>query len=187
MTDDAPPTGEPEPAAFLPALLGEAGVSLRPQTEADLEFVRDLYVSHRWEELQAVPNWTDEQRLAFLRDQARLQWRHYAEFYYDAQFLIVEKNGERIGRLYLFHHNKTDLHIVEIGLLPVWRGCGFGTALLTRVQEYARSVGKNCTIHVEANNPARRLYRRLGFTETKAEGPYFLMNWRSAAPQLKTA
>jgi ribosomal protein S18 acetylase RimI-like enzyme len=181
------PTGGATPAAFLPASLAEAGISLRPQTETDLEFVRDLYVSHRWEELQAVPNWTDEQRLAFLRDQARLQWWHYAENYYDAQFLIVEKNGERIGRLYLFHHNRKDLRIVEIGLLPAWRGRGFGTALLTRVQEYARSVGKTCSIHVEANNPARRLYRRLGFAETKTEGPYFLMEWRAQTVQLKTA
>lgn len=185
----AAPSDSAGPAAetFLPAALREAGLCLRPQMHTDEAFVRDLYVSHRWEELQAVPGWTDEARLAFLRDQARLQSRHYAEFYYDAQFLIVEKDGERIGRLYLFHNNRDDLRIVEIGFMPAWRGHGFGTALLQRIQTFAGSVGKSCSIHVEMNNPARRLYGRLGFVEGKPEGPYILMEWRPEALQAKTA
>jgi hypothetical protein len=33
------------------------------------------------------------------------------------------------------------------------------------------------TIHVEKNNPAMRLYRRLGFTAVEDKGVYDLMRW----------
>jgi hypothetical protein len=33
------------------------------------------------------------------------------------------------------------------------------------------------SIHVEANNPAMTLYRRLGFTHVDTNGVYHLMRW----------
>ena len=41
----------------------------------------------------------------------------------------------------------------------------------------ARAAGKALTIHVEKNNPAMRLYRRLGFVPTGEHGVYDLMRW----------
>ncbi|MDG3442894.1 GNAT family N-acetyltransferase [Nitrospirillum amazonense] len=175
--DDAAPV---LPPLTLPADLAAQGLSLRDQGEGDADFVRDLYVSHRWEEMQAAP-WTDGERLAFLQDQARLQAAHYALHYHDADFMIVEKDGRPIGRLYLFRRNVRDLRIVEIGLMPDWRGHGLGGALLGWVQGLAREEGyAQCTIHVEGNNRARRLYQRLGFQDVEPVGPYFLMAWLAA-------
>ena len=36
------------------------------------------------------------------------------------------------------------------------------------------------TIHVEKNNPAMRLYRRLGFRTEEDKGVYDLMRWTTA-------
>lgn len=167
---------------MLPAALVEQGVSLRAKTAEDADFVRDLYISHRWEEMQAAP-WSDEERLAFLRDQARLQATHYDVNYHDADFLIIEAAGRPIGRLYLFRHNRADLRIVEIGLVPDWRGRGLGGALLRWVQDMAREGGYAlCSIHVEQTNSARRLYHRLGFTDVEPVGPYILLHWNVAEP-----
>lgn len=164
---------------MLPADLAARGLSLRTKAAKDADFVRDLYISHRWEEMQAAP-WSDEERLAFLREQARLQAAHYDVNYHDADFLIIEMAGRPIGRLYLFRHNRADLRIVEIGLMPDWRGQGLGGALLRWVQDMARDGGYTlCSIHVEQNNPARRLYQRLGFTDMEAVGPYILMHWQT--------
>ena len=44
----------------------------------------------------------------------------------------------------------------------------------------AAGAGKAVTIHVEKNNPAMRLYRRLGFETVEDQGVYDLMRW--AAP-----
>ena len=39
-------------------------------------------------------------------------------------------------------------------------------------------VGKPVRIHVERNNPALRLYHRLGFSSVEDQGVYYLMEWR---------
>lgn len=152
---------------------------LRPQTPDDAPFLAGLYLSVRWEEL-AASGWPDEAKRAFLLDQFRLQTVHYAKAYYDAEFSIVEENGEPVGRLYLFRGER-DLRIVDISLLPQARGRGLGTALIQAVFEEARGAGKTVSIHVETFNPARNLYRRLGFKDIEARGPYWLMEWSPAA------
>ena len=43
--------------------------------------------------------------------------------------------------------------------------------------EEACVTGKALTIHVEKNNPAMRLYRRLGFMPIGEHGVYDLMQW----------
>jgi ribosomal protein S18 acetylase RimI-like enzyme len=48
------------------------------------------------------------------------------------------------------------------------------------------AAGKPVTIHVEAFNPALRLYRRLGFEHADTNGVYFLMRW-TPPPQVNTA
>lgn len=90
---------------------------------------------------------------------------------------MIERFGAPIGRLYLF--NKEDeVRLVDIALLPEARGSGIGTALLEDLFVFARQVAKPVTIHVEANNPAMRLYRRLGFAQIEDKGVYHLMEWR---------
>jgi ribosomal protein S18 acetylase RimI-like enzyme len=53
--------------------------------------------------------------------------------------------------------------------------------LLRDLMDEAAAAGKAVTIYVEKNNPAMRLYHRLGFTTEEDKGVYDLMRW-SAAP-----
>lgn len=155
-------------------------IKVRPRTGADQPLIRNIYVSHRWDEMQVLADWTDAQKLAFLDDQFRLQSMHYDKHYHDAEFMVVEVDDQAAGRLYLWDHNPADLRIVEIGFLPDYRGRGFGTALLRAVQQRAGAAGKSCSIHVEHSNPARRLYNRLGFREVELVGPYIRLHWTPA-------
>lgn len=168
----------PDTAPGLSGAVAPAGLRLRPQTGDDAPFLEALYVSVRWPEL-APSGWPDEFKRAFLTDQFRLQTRHYAQAYYDAEFSIVEHGGRAIGRLYLFR-GQADHRIVDVSLVPEARGKGFGTALLKAVQEEAAAARKTVSIHVEQFNPALRLYRRLGFVELRPQGPYLLMQWPQA-------
>lgn len=165
------------PFAF-PAEIAGMSVAVRLQSEADLPFVEKVYISHRWDELSAVP-WPDAQKRAFLQSQFHGQWQHYSTAYSESYFLIVEVDGGAAGRLYLYDDHPYDVRIVEISLMPAFRGHGLGGGLLTAVQKYAARRGKKCSIHVEQSNPARRLYRRLGFVEVKPVGPYYLLEWKS--------
>ncbi|MGZ5049631.1 MAG: GNAT family N-acetyltransferase [Methylobacter sp.] len=159
---------------FLPpAGLAERGLALRPERDDDRAFLEALYISVRWPELE-VTGWAEDTKLDFLRQQYTFQDKHYAEAYYDGEFLILEREGSPVGRLYL-HRNSREIRIVDVSLMPEVRSQGIGTLLLHGVFAEAEGAGQIVSIHVEKFNPAQNLYRRLGFKEVSENGPYWLM------------
>lgn len=145
-------------------------VELRPATDADRPFLAAVYASTREQELAAVP-FTPEQRQAFLDHQFAAQSHHYAEHYRDASYDVIEVDGMPAGRLIVGRWPR-ELRIVDVALLPDFRGRGVGTRLLTPLLAEADARDVPTTIHVEQQNPAQRLYRRLGFLPMEEVGPY---------------
>lgn len=152
------------------------GLAYRPMTDDDLPFVAALYASTRAEEVAAT-GWPPEIRSAFLTQQHEAQHRHYRTHYPDGEWLIVERSGEPIGRLYIEEWER-QLRVIDISLTMGARGKGIGRAILEDVIDDARSRGKPVSIHVEKNNPARRLYDRLGFRPVEDKGVYDLLETR---------
>jgi GNAT superfamily N-acetyltransferase len=160
----------------VPPDLAARGIALRPRRDDDANFVRDVYVAARWDEVK-ITGWPEPVRLAFLHDQHRLQDTHYRLYYQGAAWGIVEAGGERAGRLYLMRSG-SDLRLIDIALMPACRGKGIGGGLIGAVQDQARTLGlATVSIHVEQFNPARTLYERLGFHQTGTTGIYHLMKW----------
>src|SRR3954452_23594521 len=151
----------------------QAGLTLRPITDADLPFLSRLYASTRTEEL-AVTGWPQQQQQQFLQQQFEAQHDHYQRYFQDADFLVIERGGVPIGRLYL-GREAPEHRIVDIALLPEHRRKGLGEALLRDLLDEAAAAGKAVTIHVEKFNPAMRLYRRLGFAAVEDKGVSDLM------------
>ena len=160
----------------IPPVLSDKGFTLRPETEADVPFLRRLYISTRWEELAPITHWTDAQKIAFIESQFDAQRSYYLSHYASAVFDVLEAQGVPAGRLYLDRQADT-LLVVDIALLPEWCGRGIGTALLEAMFAEARLSGKGVTISVEKFNPAQRLYRRLGFREYAESDVYWFMHW----------
>lgn len=153
------------------------GVCLRPAVTADADFMRDVYVAGRWDEM-SITGWPQDMIVAFLYDQFRLQTQHYEKHYAEAARLVVECGGAPAGKLLLLD-NGTEIRIVDIGFMPAYRGRGLGGILVEWVQDIARNLGRRCvSLHVESNNPAKRLYHRLGFSVIELRGVYELMEWR---------
>jgi ribosomal protein S18 acetylase RimI-like enzyme len=151
-------------------------VTLRAARPADEPFLREVYASTRAEEL-AVTDWSDEQKRAFCDHQFTAQDAHYRAHYPTAEFSIIEADGAPAGRLYVDRWTR-EIRIMDIALVPEFRGRGIGTRLLGELQEEARGVEKSLTIHVEKFNPALRLYERLGFRAKEDKDVYLLMEWR---------
>jgi GNAT superfamily N-acetyltransferase len=60
---------------------------------------------------------------------------------------------------------------ISIGVLPEARNAGTGTLLLTNLISAARNRGiPRLSLSVEIENPARRLYQRLGFHDATTVG-----------------
>jgi ribosomal protein S18 acetylase RimI-like enzyme len=134
-----------------------------------------VYASTRQEEL-ALTDWSDDQKAAFCRQQFEAQRDWYREQYVSASFQVIVVDGRRAGRLYVDRWEE-EIRIVDIALLPEWRGRGVGSALLTDLQSEARTAGKVLSIHVERFNRALTLYRRLGFEAAGDHGVYLLLRW----------
>jgi len=88
---------------------------------------------------------------------------------------VIQCDGADAGRLYV-QRRADELLIVDIALLPQFRRRGIGSALIARLFEEADASKLVVRIHVEHNNPAQRLYLRLGFVfHDEADGMYRLM------------
>jgi len=141
------------------------GVVLRVMDDADLPFAAAVYASTRQEEVSQA-GWPQPMIDAFLAQQHAAQHAHYTAHYPGIQRYAIQRASADIGRLYLWE-GASDLRIVDIALLPDARGGGIGAALLADVIAYARKRGLRTSIHVEQQNPARRLYLRMGFVFEK--------------------
>lgn len=157
----------------VPRAAAEHGLSYRALTEDDLPFVESLYLSTRADEIAAT-GWPADIQREFLRNQFRLQHDHYQQSYSDLEWLVIERDREPIGRLYL-NESAERLHVVDIALLPSEQRRGIGTAILTDLLQDARASSKQVSIFVEMNNPALGLYRRLGFEAQEEHGLYIFM------------
>jgi len=144
----------------------------RPCGAGDFDFIEALYVSTRDAEL-ALSGWPEAEKNAFLTQQHRAQHHHYQAHYPNAERLIIERDGAPIGRLYTDAW-PLELRIVDISLVPAARGQGIGEAILRDVIAWAGDQARGVSIHVEKFNPARRLYRRLGFVVVEDKGVYEL-------------
>lgn len=55
------------------------------------------------------------------------------------------------------------------------RGQGLGTTLITYILKLEAEYGLPATLHVDINNPAHRLYRKLGFEVIEQRGVQYLI------------
>ncbi|MCB1560036.1 MAG: GNAT family N-acetyltransferase [Xanthomonadales bacterium] len=166
-------------AAALRAALPE-GWRLRDEDagDADIAFLSRLYASSREDELAAVP-WSDSDKAGFLDEQFHLQRQHYRMHYAEAGFWVIECAGVPCGRVYVFE-SPSEYRLMDIALLPEQRGQGVGAALVGALLALAETARRSVTLHVEPNNPANRLYRRLGFNFVEDRGAYRFLRWSSS-------
>jgi len=150
-------------------------ITFRAIENSDLDFLLSLYASTRAQEMSIVP-WPKEQKDAFLTSQFDAQHHYYTEQFPQASFLIVERKGVDAGRVYL-DRREHELRLIDIALIPEFRGQGLGTALLMEIFSECRLSAIATRIHVEKNNPAMRLYLRLGFKPIQDQGVYDLLEW----------
>lgn len=160
-------------------------ISLRPSTPQDVPFLRSVYASTRAEEL-AVTGWSDAEMDAFLTMQSEAQERHYRSAYPDARFDVVLVDGIDAGRLYV-HRGADEIRIIDIAMLPAWRGHGVSTLLLESLLDEARGSARLVSLHVEVGNPAAALYDRLGFHAVEQRGIHRLLHWHAASLQPEAA
>jgi ribosomal protein S18 acetylase RimI-like enzyme len=147
-------------------------ITLRPATAEDTAFLLKLFAGTRDEFKMLM---VDESQFAALMSmQFSFQQQQYHDGYPNAIDNIIVLHQEPIGRMFVHESNRA-VTLVDIALLPEYRGRGFGKQLLDEVLTHAASVKKAVRLHVLKTNPARNLYQRLGFQDVSEDSMYYEM------------
>jgi GNAT superfamily N-acetyltransferase len=150
--------------------------SLRSAVPDDDMFLFELYGSVRKEEMAGWGlDWADEQR--FLKLQFMARRRHYDIAFPNADHKIILFDSRPIGRILIFRTER-EIRLVDVALLPEYRGSGIGGALIRGVFEEAIAANRAVTLHVARFSRAVSLYMRLGFSIVGDTGTDYKMEWR---------
>jgi ribosomal protein S18 acetylase RimI-like enzyme len=151
-------------------------LEFRPEQAEDEGFLRRLYASTRAGEM-ALTGWEQAQIDAFLEMQFDLQRAHFRQHFSDASFQAVLLDGRPIGRLYV-RYGPRETHLMDIALLPEFRGKGFGGWMVRNLLDAATHSRTPVTLYVEPYNRALRLYKRAGFLVVERSDTNLFMEWR---------
>jgi ribosomal protein S18 acetylase RimI-like enzyme len=157
----------------------------REAARDDEPFLRALYASTREDEL-AVVEWPESVLEAFLRLQYDARATDYRRRHPDAVQHLLLVDGEPAGRLWVARAADA-WHVLDVALLPAFRGLGFGAHCLQQLLAEATAAGLPVRLQVAHDNPARRLYARLGFVAQGGDDVYQAMTWSPAPFLLRTA
>ena len=150
---------------------------LRAIGEQDQAFLDALYRSTR-EDLAQMP--ADPAFVAELIGmQQHMQTQGLRSSFPQAQYGIVERDGQAIGRL-VYEAAPGRLHLADLALLADARGQGAGSVVLRALQACAAQRGVPLSLSVSHANPgAVRLYARLGFVVSDSNAMQQSMAWRA--------
>jgi ribosomal protein S18 acetylase RimI-like enzyme len=133
---------------------------LRPATPEDRDFLVDLYVSTRENELPFFGE-------ALIRMQYEMRQTHYSLRFPQLNPEIIMVAGHRSGALQV-DRSPEEIRVVDIALLPDFRARGIGSAVLALlIEEGDRNALPLALTVSKSNARARRLYERLGFQVTE--------------------
>jgi len=155
-------------------------VALRTAVLGDEPFLESLYASARPVALGAVP-WKEQQEGAFVPEQFRQQTAHCGTRYPGADRYIVTSRGEDVGFLSVLR-GRSEWRLIDIALQPQCRGRGIGSALVRQLLQEGAAAGVPVTASVTHDNPARRLYERLGFRVAAVNEVYLLLKCSERTP-----
>ena len=158
-------------------MAGSTSISARPQTPADADFIEDLVIAVRENELgyRELP---PTERNKLLREQNHLQLAHYLRVYPQAHYSIIEADKKPIGRLYV-DQSPTHIHIVELSILPDFQGHGIGKTYVESIMAESIRTKVPITLSVTKDNSALRFYEKLGFQTRKVTSPtHHVMYWK---------
>ena len=104
-----------------------------------------------------------------IHQQSVIQRLGHAAAYPHATRRILLRGDQPIGRL-MFDCTLGHSRCVDVAILPVTRGLGYGTWLLTSWLQVADRLGMATSLRVRRDNPAIALYQRLGFVAGSDDG-----------------
>ncbi len=159
-------------------LIDRSALTCRPIAPEDEPFLSEIYATTR-DDLRQVPWENEEQKSVFLALQFRAQHKYYLQQFPKAALDLILLRAKPVGRFYL-DRRADEIRILDLSILPEFRNRGIGTLFLKELLDEGGQTELPVTIYLQRDDPARRLYERLGFTKIEESGFNHLLEWRPA-------
>jgi len=166
-----------------PVDTGSVSHTLRIARNEDTPFLSALFFERNAPRFASL-GWDDLQLRSILQMQYRARAKGYAEQFADLKdFVILDSKQQPIGEL-LLHEAAGEIRIVDVCISSSKQGRGVATRLLRELQQEAIVKEATITLRVDHENPARRLYQRLGFQKITGDALQIEMQWIAADNKL---
>jgi ribosomal protein S18 acetylase RimI-like enzyme len=138
-------------------------IDLQQAKAEHYDFSLQLYLLTMRPYVQELTVWDEqEQRARFAA-----QWKR-------EEVRIISLDGKDVGWLQVVEL-PTEIRLQKFFVSPQYQRSGIGSEILSNLLATWRSTGKKIVLRVLKNNPARRLYERLGFSVVAEESATFRM------------
>ncbi|MBN1402992.1 MAG: GNAT family N-acetyltransferase [Opitutales bacterium] len=162
-------------------------MNLRPPRAEDEPFLRQLrgqidserlFMNYwRGENVEA-----EKKQLVDFQFRARTAHQNAIKAMAETKENIIEMDGSPVG-LFIVSGGRSELRLVEISLLPEWRGKGIGKIIITTTMQECTRTGRLLHLCVEKTNAvALGLYRSLGFYAIDDSMAHLVMEWSPKGP-----
>ena len=138
-------------------------IDLQQATAEHYDFALHLYILTMRPYLQELGVWDEQQQ----RTSFATQWKR-------EEVRIISVDGKDVGWLQVAEL-PTEIRLQKFYVSPQYQRSGIGSEVLSNLLAAWRSTGKRIVLRVLKNNPARRLYERLGFSVVAEAGVIFRM------------
>lgn len=165
-----------------PMIAKQLAVTTRPMNDDDSMLLFELYASSRAEELSRS-GWVTPQQRSFFRMQAQNQERYFLRHYDHLDRRTVCINGFSAGRL-LVDRPSHAITVVDLAILPAFRGRGIGSLLIRALLEEATE--KDLPVHVDLPKHSEMLTRceQMGFRYSEDLGDRWHLVWNPRLPHI---
>jgi ribosomal protein S18 acetylase RimI-like enzyme len=154
-------------------------VDLRKARPEDEPLLDELFYEDRVAQLAGI-GLGEAQIRELVEMQARGRRTTYAAQFPAAEdSILLGEEGQPAGRL-LLDRQADRWRIVDIAVLAARRGQRLGTKVVRQCQQRVAAAGARLELQVRPENPARRLYERLGFRVASDAGFAMELVWSAA-------
>jgi len=146
-------------------------LQIRKFSDSEINYKKQLFVENKISKLNAE-HWSDDLKIQITNMQYMAQENHINSYFPDATDSIILWDQKKVGRL-VFEKSDKLLHVIDIIIGKKFQNKGLGTEILTKLISENESVSLN----VDMDNPALRLYNKLGFKIIKQRNHQYFMKY----------
>lgn len=134
-------------------------IKFRQATDADLSFLDAVYTTCMKKHVERIYPWKSEL---------------FSQNFEPSLTQVIIVNGVEVGMVRVSQENN-ELYLGDIAILPAFQNQGIGTAIIQGILDDAMARNLSVRLRVLKQNPAKRLYKRLGFVTLAETETHYIM------------